>query len=339
MSARAFRNRMRRGAALIAVCCAGMIVACGTDPIEPPLDPDGDPTIPQFAADLDFLWGQWQVTAIRTAPDGSTATMDGRSVISRRLNGQAGTEVLRIAGPDGSVLEMQSLIARRGSGARWTIARGDGGEGTFDLLQGRFAAGTGTFVSRPDSRPDGGLTRVRIEEAFEDAFELTVEHSTDTGATWQASWQLAYARGASVNPVGTTFDACDTQEHHQFDFWLGDWNAFGTDGQLNGTSDIKSRLGGCIVEENWVQNPNGISFNMFDVRSELWYQLWVDAGGGVVALQGTREGDRLRMTGDGGGNPLRITWTPLANGNVRQFGEAQQNGVWATLYDLTYAPR
>ena len=321
---------------LLTVACSGT----PTDPVAGDAPGDTPPQSPIPAKDLSFLPGEWSVQAVRVLDDGSTETHNGRSVISQSLGGRAIKEVLEIGMRDGSVLEMQALIAERATSGLWSISRGDASQGTFDVLEGGLVSGAGTFSSREGSRPDGGRARLRFSEAFSDNFKVEQEWSDDGGASWKASWRFTYVRGATSGPAGTRQNACDTEEHHAFDFWLGNWRAVGASGTGGGTNDIKSRLQGCILEENWVGGANGTSFNMYDVRSQLWYQVWVDTNGFLLFLQGTRSGDQMTMAGDAGGNGQRITWTDLGDGRVRQFGEAQgPAGNWNQSYDLIYSLR
>ena len=328
-----------RSSVLLFACAALACSGDSPDPFTPPVDDPG-PATPQPATSLAFLPGQWTVSAVRFVDGAAVDTLGGVSTIGQSLNQRATKEVLRIGLADGTVAVMEALIARRASSDTWAIGRGDAAEGTFDVLQGGFASGAGTFVSQSESRPDGGLTRLRFSEAFQDSFVVHIDQSTDAGTSWASEWRFAYTRGAGTAPVGATVNACGTEGHRQFDFWLGNWNALGTNGQVNGTNDIRSRLGGCILEENWVSSPSGTSFNMYDVRTELWYQMWVDANGYLLTIQGTRDREQLSMSGTDGTLGQRITWTDLGDGRVRQFGETEQvSGVWTTAYDLTYALR
>jgi hypothetical protein len=44
---------------------------------------------------------------------------------------------------------------------------------------------------------------------------------------------------------------CDTPEHHQLDFWLGDWQVFdGTTNELVAVDHIEKHSEGCIIQQN-----------------------------------------------------------------------------------------
>src|SRR5689334_20818408 len=72
--------------------------------------------------------------------------------------------------------------------------------------------------------------------------------SPPLGLTASASVLPFDVLGASHVPPG---QACKAVGYHQFDFWVGNWDVHNADGSLGGTNVVKSRLGGCVVEENW----------------------------------------------------------------------------------------
>src|SRR5580692_2565844 len=48
-----------------------------------------------------------------------------------------------------------------------------------------------------------------------------------------------------------TAPACDTPAHHQFDFWLGEWQVFdATNNTLVAFDRIEKHSEGCIVQQN-----------------------------------------------------------------------------------------
>ena len=44
---------------------------------------------------------------------------------------------------------------------------------------------------------------------------------------------------------------CSGPEYRQFDFWIGEWEAFGPNGQKGGDSKISLILDSCIILEEW----------------------------------------------------------------------------------------
>lgn len=137
-----------------------------------------------------------------------------------------------------------------------------------------------------------------------------------------------------------------TPEARQFDFWLGSWDVRTAQGDLAGTNDIRIGAGKCVLIENW-KSTNGVpgqSLNFYDFVTKKWNQIWVDASGGVTRFEGTFTDGAMRFQGErvdtaGGRTPVKMTFTPLPDGRVRQMGEATSDGgkTWAVEYDLYYS--
>lgn len=133
---------------------------------------------------------------------------------------------------------------------------------------------------------------------------------------------------------------CDAPEHRQFDFWIGEWEAFNPKGQPAGKSVIEGVYDGCGVRENW-KSPrvSGGSLNMWDRTDKVWKQNWIDSTGSRLDFTGGWNGSAMVLTGkDNDGVLHRMTFTPKADGTVRQHGEASKDDgkAWETEYDFTY---
>ena len=143
---------------------------------------------------------------------------------------------------------------------------------------------------------------------------------------------------------------CEAPEHREFDFWVGRWRVESPTGQHLGNSVIDSILSGCVLHEQWsgARGLKGESFSVWDRLSKRWHQSWVDSSGSLLLIDGAREGESIRMEGEGkrpDGTRVRnrITWTPLANkdcsGCVRQLWEqAVGDGEWAVSFEGIYKP-
>ena len=138
---------------------------------------------------------------------------------------------------------------------------------------------------------------------------------------------------------------CNTPEFRQFDFWLGDWNV--TSAAAPGTTS-RNRItpvnDGCTLREEYTTPTGyaGTSLNFYDAARKRWHQTWIDNQGGALYLQGGLEGEAMVMrTVDDPVNVQRITWTPLADGSVRQHWESTSDGgkTWTTVFDGRYTPR
>src|ERR1044071_8145226 len=77
--------------------------------------------------------------------------------------------------------------------------------------------------------------------------------------------------------------------YRQFDFWIGEWEAFNKAGKKAGDSKIELILDSCIIFENWKSvNPfkglyySGKSFNTYNAATKQWQQTWVDNVGSTT---------------------------------------------------------
>jgi hypothetical protein len=138
---------------------------------------------------------------------------------------------------------------------------------------------------------------------------------------------------------------CDAAEYRQFDFWLGAWQVRTPDGKLAGTNHIEREYDGCVVHERYTgaKTYRGESLNIFDPRRKVWHQTWVDNQGLLLLLEGGWHGTSMVLEGkslDASGKeaPQRITWTPNADGTVRQLWESSDaSGKWTTVFDGKYS--
>ena len=142
-------------------------------------------------------------------------------------------------------------------------------------------------------------------------------------------------------------ESCSEPAHRQFDFWSGDWDVRNPAGQLVGTNRIEIILGGCALAETWTSaGPHrGVSINFYDESTARWHQTWIGNDGQALYLDGSvQEGEMvLQGTGvarDGTKRIERITWTPNADGSVRQHWEISTDGTeWRTIFDGKYVRR
>jgi hypothetical protein len=141
---------------------------------------------------------------------------------------------------------------------------------------------------------------------------------------------------------------CADARHHRFDFWIGEWTVTNPAGKVAGHSRIQSILDGCAVMETWSGSggSNGNSFNIYNATLDRWEQYWVDNGGSRLVLNGNLVSGAMVLEGrqdqpdpkTGIIRRERITWTPNADGSVRQHWESSvDNGEsWQTGFDGLY---
>lgn len=157
------------------------------------------------------------------------------------------------------------------------------------------------------------------------------------------------APAPAVGPPATA--ACSTDEQRQFDFWLGEWEVTGKAGKIVGHSRIEKTLLGCVIAEHWTSTSgaganDGKSYNLFNNRTRRWEQFWVDARGNRLMLTGGLVDGRMVLTAVGEVADAksgihqrdRVSWTPNADGSVRQWWESSSDDgkTWTTTFDGLY---
>ena len=142
--------------------------------------------------------------------------------------------------------------------------------------------------------------------------------------------------------------ACSSPAHRAFDFWVGEWDVFNPAGDLVAENIITLEMNDCVVHESYTnaQGYHGESFNVYDRTRSVWHQTWVDQNGALLQLEGRLvEGAMVlegTTVGPGGAEVLnRVTWTPNADGSVRQYWQSTTDGgaTWSTAFDGTYRRR
>ncbi|HEY4999025.1 MAG TPA: hypothetical protein VII36_07775 [Usitatibacter sp.] len=137
---------------------------------------------------------------------------------------------------------------------------------------------------------------------------------------------------------------CSAAESRQFDFWVGDWDVYLPNGKLAGTNRIE-RIYGCVLHESWKnEKVQGQSFNAFDADRGVWHQTWVDSMGSILLIEGAFRNGAMSMSD--AALPAKkdpkvvneITWTPQADGSVRQHWRVSPDGgkTWNTSFDGKY---
>lgn len=142
-------------------------------------------------------------------------------------------------------------------------------------------------------------------------------------------------------------EACSEAAHRQFDFWSGDWEVRNPAGRVVGSNRIEIILGGCALTETWTSaGPHrGVSINFYDEATSRWHQTWIGNDGQALYLDGSWQNGQMVLQGVGGAREGRkridrITWTPHADGSVRQHWEVSIDGAeWETVFDGKYVRR
>ena len=138
--------------------------------------------------------------------------------------------------------------------------------------------------------------------------------------------------------------ACSSKEHRAFDFWLGKWQVTTSADKVIRHNHISLINNGCTLLEEY-STPSGYlgkSLNIYDSSSKQWYQTWTDSSGYLLQLSGGMVDGSMVMTGTSFVKQQtvlqKITWTPKANGTVRQHWQSSSdNGKsWQTVFDGIY---
>ncbi|MFH0760646.1 MAG: hypothetical protein V2A67_03990 [Bacteroidota bacterium] len=143
--------------------------------------------------------------------------------------------------------------------------------------------------------------------------------------------------------------ACCSEEHKQFDFWIGDWVVY-SNGQMVGFNKIVKIENDCALRENWksvVSSHTGTSHNFYDNNLKKWRHVWIGSDGIAVDVTGEFKDRKMTMVSneyrDEKGNRLinRVTWYNNPDGTVRHTWEQSKDGglAYAMLWDALYRRR
>jgi hypothetical protein len=145
---------------------------------------------------------------------------------------------------------------------------------------------------------------------------------------------------------------CDAPQHHQLDFWVGDWQVFDAEtNKLVGFERVEKLLEGCIVQENLTfltdmyRRPGvkyrlaGVAVNRYD--GENWLQMWADNQWGAIFLRGApnADGNMEFVTAVPSRNrDVKLVYENLPDGTVRilQYVTPAGTGKWVKYGDLIY---
>ncbi len=155
---------------------------------------------------------------------------------------------------------------------------------------------------------------------------------------------ILVALSGDESVIAASAERCSTPDHHAFDFWLGDWQVNTPDGKVVGHNHITHEYGTCVVHEHYTTEHgySGESLNIYDATRKLWHQTWVDSDGALLILEGGNYNGKMILQGqlrDEHGRLIRqrITWTPNADGSVRQLWQAvDDKGNWTVVFDGLY---
>jgi hypothetical protein len=162
-------------------------------------------------------------------------------------------------------------------------------------------------------------------------------------------WLAAVVATAGMCAAQTSkATACSAPEYRQFDFWIGDWDAFDIDqpGKLEARNRVSRILDGCVLLEDYegTNGSHGESFSIYDASRKVWHQSWVTNRGRLLVIEGgMRDGEMILSgsdrTADGKERKVRGVWRAM-NGGVRETAAISMDGgkTWQPWFDLMFRP-
>ena len=140
---------------------------------------------------------------------------------------------------------------------------------------------------------------------------------------------------------------CSASDFRQFDFWVGDWDAFDVGKSVVvAHARVDPILDGCVLREDY-QAANGLkgqSFTLYDPSRNTWHQSWVTNRGQLLLIEGRLEAGQIVLSGvdrtaDGKERRVRGTWKPM-NGGVRETAviSTDSGASWQPWFDLVFRP-
>jgi hypothetical protein len=147
---------------------------------------------------------------------------------------------------------------------------------------------------------------------------------------------------------------CADPAHHQFDFWIGDWQVFNmANGKLVGFTKVEKQLKDCaivqkldLIDDEWRRSElqyrlSGIGVS--SVQGDRWSTYWVDDYGGNTFASGQLQKDgsmAFETSADGAGKSGRAIWRPNADGTVESVHYKSSDGgkTWQLHVHWLYRP-
>jgi ketosteroid isomerase-like protein len=140
---------------------------------------------------------------------------------------------------------------------------------------------------------------------------------------------------------------CSAPDFRQFDFWIGDWDAFDVGkSAIVAHARIDPILDGCVLREDYQSSTGlkGQSFSLYDPSRKIWHQSWATNRGQLLVIEGKFEAGEMILssedrTADGKQQRVRGTWKPM-NGGVRETAliSTDAGSTWQPWFDLIFRP-
>jgi hypothetical protein len=158
--------------------------------------------------------------------------------------------------------------------------------------------------------------------------------------------QVRNAGSVSTNEF-RQHSSCNAHEYEEFDFWVGDWDAFDFGGKTAvARVRVDRLLDGCVLREEYggVDGHEGQSLSIYDSSRRVWHQSWVTNRGELLTIEGTFQAGKMVLSGadrtdDGKERRVRGIWKP-EDGGVRETAVTSTDGgkTWKPWFDLVFRP-
>ena len=143
--------------------------------------------------------------------------------------------------------------------------------------------------------------------------------------------------------------SCKGKKYSEFDFWVGNWDVYNTNGQLIGTNHLVKMQDNCVLQENWnskTSSNRGTSYNFYNRTDGTWNQIWIDNTGFTLQLKGRFfEGKMVLKSSEinskKGSYYNRITWFKNKDNTVTQIWEYvdKKNTIISEIFRGIYKKR
>jgi predicted enzyme related to lactoylglutathione lyase len=135
---------------------------------------------------------------------------------------------------------------------------------------------------------------------------------------------------ASFAQENKTTCNCSDAAYHQFDFWIGEWEVYDTDGRKAGESSITSRKDNCVIFENWSSDKaTGESYSYYNTADQSWHQVYIDCSGSVYHFTGKFQNNKMVLRSE------KIKGKPYKNTYYQIILQKDTGGTITQFWDIT----
>lgn len=92
--------------------------------------------------------------------------------------------------------------------------------------------------------------------------------------------------------------ACDSPAYHAYDFFVGNWDVYRTDGRRFASDVVTKEMDGCAILERWDhKKEQGVGYSAYDVQQNRWIQDFFQNDGTVLTFVGHAVPDGMLFEG------------------------------------------